>query len=189
VPAYAVKPREADAVSAAVGTIVDEFAGLVKSVARGHGLSEADIDEVMQDVRVRIWRARKREAIAGTINASYVHRTAMSAALDLIRRQRSRREESLEMTTDDRGKVLTLERDPGKDFVDRELAQQILGAVDALPDNRRPVVRMHLAGYHRSEIAQLLGWSEAKTRNLLYRGLENLRALLTERGIGPLAEA
>lgn len=188
-PAYALKPLEPDAASVAVEAIVDEFAGLVKSVARGHGLSDADVDEVMQDVRVRLWRARNREAIAGTINASYVHRTAMSAALDLIRRQRSRREESLEMTTEDQGEVLTLGRDPLQDLADRELADQILGAVDSLPDNRRPVVRMHLAGYHRSEIAQLLGWSEAKTRNLLYRGLENLRALLKERGIGPLAEA
>ena len=188
-PAYAVKPRESDPVSVAVEAIVDEFAGLVKSVARGHGLFDADIDEVMQDVRVRIWRAREREAIAGGINASYVHRAAMSAALDLIRRKRSRREESLEMTTDGHGEVLTLGRDPHQDLADRELADRILGAVDSLPDNRRPVVRMHLAGYHRSEIAQLLGWSEAKTRNLLYRGLENLRTILRERGIGQLAEA
>ena len=34
------------------------------------------------------------------------------------------------------------------------------------------------------EIADLLGWSEAKTRNLLYRGLGDLRARLTEQGIG-----
>jgi RNA polymerase sigma-70 factor (ECF subfamily) len=43
---------------------------------------------------------------------------------------------------------------------------------------------MHLAGYAREEIAQLLGWSEAKTRNLLYRGLADLRERLTARGIG-----
>ena len=42
---------------------------------------------------------------------------------------------------------------------------------------------LNLAGYHRNEIAQLLGWSEAKTRNLLYRGLEDLRKELTARGI------
>jgi RNA polymerase sigma-70 factor (ECF subfamily) len=43
---------------------------------------------------------------------------------------------------------------------------------------------MHLAGYPRQEIADLLGWSEAKTRNLLYRGLDDLRSRLTARGIG-----
>jgi RNA polymerase sigma-70 factor (ECF subfamily) len=37
---------------------------------------------------------------------------------------------------------------------------------------------MHMAGYHRNEIAELLGWTEAKTRNLLYRGLSDLKAKL-----------
>ena len=36
----------------------------------------------------------------------------------------------------------------------------------------------------REEIARLLGWSEPKTRNLLYRGMDDLRARLTARGIG-----
>jgi RNA polymerase sigma-70 factor (ECF subfamily) len=42
---------------------------------------------------------------------------------------------------------------------------------------------MYLAGYPREEIAALMGWSEAKTRNLLYRGLADLRERLTELGI------
>jgi len=46
------------------------------------------------------------------------------------------------------------------------------------------VVRMHLAGHPREEIAALLGWSEAKTRNLLYRGMNDLRERLTGMGIG-----
>jgi RNA polymerase sigma-70 factor (ECF subfamily) len=44
---------------------------------------------------------------------------------------------------------------------------------------------MHLAGYERHEIAELLGWTEAKTRNLLYRGLADLRQVLDSWGIGP----
>jgi RNA polymerase sigma-70 factor (ECF subfamily) len=43
---------------------------------------------------------------------------------------------------------------------------------------------MYLAGYAREEIGQLLGWSEPKTRNLLYRGMDDLRARLAVRGIG-----
>ena len=42
------------------------------------------------------------------------------------------------------------------------------------------VVRLHLAGYHRDEIARLLNWTEAKTRNLLYRGLADLRKQMVE---------
>jgi RNA polymerase sigma-70 factor (ECF subfamily) len=47
------------------------------------------------------------------------------------------------------------------------------------------VVRMHLAGYERHEIADLLGWTEPKTRNLLYRGLSDLRQILESWGIRP----
>jgi DNA-directed RNA polymerase specialized sigma24 family protein len=42
---------------------------------------------------------------------------------------------------------------------------------------------MYLQGYAREEIAQLLRWSEAKTRNLLYRGLDDLKRQLEARGI------
>ena len=43
---------------------------------------------------------------------------------------------------------------------------------------------MYLAGYSGEEVAQVMGWTEAKTRNLLYRGLADLRERLKEVGIG-----
>jgi RNA polymerase sigma-70 factor (ECF subfamily) len=58
-------------------------------------------------------------------------------------------------------------------------------AVGLLSESRRAVVRMHLAGYERHEIADLLGWTEPKTRNLLYRGLSDLRQILESWGIRP----
>jgi DNA-directed RNA polymerase specialized sigma24 family protein len=44
---------------------------------------------------------------------------------------------------------------------------------------------MHLAGYDRREIARVLHCTEGKVRNLLSRGLADLRELLVEQGIGP----
>jgi DNA-directed RNA polymerase specialized sigma24 family protein len=44
---------------------------------------------------------------------------------------------------------------------------------------------MYLAGYDREEIARSLGWSVGRVRNLLSRGLADLRALLEREGIGP----
>ena len=66
-----------------------------------------------------------------------------------------------------------------------ELQEMVGRAVDALIPARRSVIKMYLAGYGREEIADLLGWTEPKTRNLLYRGLADLREALTEMGIGP----
>jgi len=69
-----------------------------------------------------------------------------------------------------------------------DVAQAVERALLVLPESRRAVVRLHLRGYDREEIASLLGWSEAKTRNLLYRGLDDLRTELTRLGFGPEAQ-
>ena len=66
-----------------------------------------------------------------------------------------------------------------------ELAATVHRAIGMLAESRRAVVRMHLAGYERNEMADLLGWTEAKTRNLLYRGLADLREILESWGIRP----
>ena len=170
--------------SRALEALLLRYGNLVRWAGRRSHLDDADLDEVLQDVRVRLWRARPSEAQLAATPASYVYRTAMSAAVDLVRRRRRGRTEELaeNQAIDPRG-------DTGADVEAGDTAALVHQAVDQLSDNRRPVVRMYLVGYQRHEIATLLGWSDAKTRNLLYRGLEDLRAGLRARGIGPEAEA
>ena len=164
-------------------TVLSNFAGMVRRVGWRHRLSDADVDEVMQEVRIRLWRAQARSENAAYTTASYVYRTAMSAALDLLRRRRSRRADMLapidEHEEDPRAAA------PSADVAVEasELEEQVARAVEMIPASRRPVIRMYLAGYHREEIAELLGWTEAKTRNLLYRGLADLRERLNELGV------
>jgi RNA polymerase sigma factor (sigma-70 family) len=172
-----------DQLSSTLEAVVARFADVVRHVSWRHRLSDADVDEVMQEVRIRLWRAYGDAdgARVGETGAAYVYRTAMSAALDLLRRRRARREDRT-VAFDERAPV------PTTDGTERraeaaELAAQVARAIDAIPASRRPVVRMHLTGYSREEIAALMGWSEAKTRNLLYRGLGDLRERLTESGI------
>jgi RNA polymerase sigma-70 factor (ECF subfamily) len=74
--------------------------------------------------------------------------------------------------------------DPHAVLEGSELADRVARAIGEIHASRRPAVRMHLAGYPREEIAKLMGWTEAKTRNLLYRGLADLRERLTAEGIG-----
>ena len=69
-----------------------------------------------------------------------------------------------------------------------DLSRSVEASIEEITESRRGVVRMHLAGYSREEIASLLGWSEPKTRNLLYRGMDDLRARLASRGIGMEAQ-
>jgi RNA polymerase sigma-70 factor (ECF subfamily) len=173
-----------DALSQALEGVLAQFATLIRSVGWRHGLADHELDELMQAVRVRLWRARQSSEQITTTPTSYVYRTAISAALDLIRARRSR-EEPLDEVPEQEVHRLRTNPGPEGDVETAELANAVARAVDEITPSRRPVLRMHLAGYDRQEIAQLLGWSEAKTRNLLYRGLADLRVLLVARGIGP----
>ena len=171
--------------SSAVESVVSRFGAMVRQVGLRHRLAESDLDEVIQEVRIRLWRAQRTGEQVRQVSASYVYRTAMSAAVDLLRRRRSRRSD-VTIPIDEHGERLPVQgRGPEVELDHSELVMQVAQAIETIPPNRRPVVRMYLAGYAREEIASLLGWSEAKTRNLLYRGLDDLRSRLQERGVGP----
>lgn len=174
-------------VSRALEHVVNRFDAFIRRSARRHGLSRGDVDEVVQELRLRIWRSLGTADVIRRAKASYIYRAAISASLDIIRRRRARRFEatSLDDITADHG--LATRHGSDADLAGKELAAAVHRAVALLVESRRAVVRMHLAGYDREEIAALLGWSEAKTRNLLYRGLGDLRKTLLSWGIGPEA--
>jgi len=175
-----------DQLSLALEAVITRFAGMVRQVGWRHRLSDTDIEEVMQEVRIRLWRAHQTADAASEqiakAPASYVYRTALSAALDLLRRRRARRTDHM-VELDERLSAASSD-EPENRLEATELAAHVARAIDMIPASRRPVVRMYLAGYPREEIAALMGWSEGKTRNLLYRGLADLRERLTEMGIG-----
>lgn len=165
-------------------SVVARYSGVLRTIAARYRLSPGDRDDLVQEVRVRLWRALDVERM-DTIPASYLYRTAASAALDLIRRRRSSREEPV----DDVGSLEPMMTDGGlrPDQVAQlsDLALHIERAIDTIASSRRPVVRMYLAGYSSTEIGELMGWTEAKARNLLYRGLSDLRERLSELGLAP----
>jgi len=179
-------PEAEQHLSLALEAAVARFGNMVRQVGRRYRLDESGIDEVMQEVRIRLWRARGTGEQVGETNTSYVYRTASSAALDVIRRRRARQAERHDsIDGGDAGATLTASHaDPHAALEGSELATRVARAIDQIPSSRRPPVRMHLAGYPREEIARLMGWTEAKTRNLLYRGLADLRERLSAEGIG-----
>ncbi len=175
--------RMTDEISAALETMVSRFTTMVRSIGARHRLSEADLDEVVQEVRIRLWKSCTSSEQIRALGTSYVYRTATSAALDMLRRRRAHggdRSDSVESVA---GALPDVSVGPAESVEVGELEERVMAAIETIPASRRAVVRMHLNGYDREEIAALLGWSEAKTRNLLYRGLADLRARLTEAGI------
>lgn len=166
--------------SAEIEATLARCAGVVRSIAARRGLDEADVDEVFQDVRLRLWKSLgDGETIRG-VSTSYVYRTASSAALDLIRRRRRRPE--IALTPGVAATVPSTRPHPERAMERADTANHIERAIQALMESRRPAVRMYLAGYRVDEIARVLGWTSGKARNLLYRGLTDLREILRDRG-------
>lgn len=56
----------------------------------------------------------------------------------------------------------------------RQLLESLLAR---LPEKRRVTVKLHLLGWDIERSAAWLGWSRAKVRHLLYRGLAQLKAM------------
>lgn len=177
-----VRGAEADtgvvAISDALGRLMARFGALARRAALARGLSTDEVDEVLQDVRIRLWKAQTAAESLDRVGASYLLRVVASAVIDHIRRQRRRKETSLDAVLDAESLPTPLQIEP-PDLAERQaVARRLDRALGALPENRRAVVQLHLEGYERSEIAGMTGWTEAKVRNLLYRGLDDLRVHL-----------
>ena len=163
--------------SRALSRLADEFASVVRRVGHARGIDPGDFDLLLQEVRVRLWKSGASSEKLEGLGSSYVYRVAMSAAIDLLRQRRARREETLEHAGVTSSAALRIEQ---VDLAEQDdLAQRMRRAFDGMAGNRRIVVQLHLEGYERTEISTMTGWTEAKVRNLLYRGLDDLRAALT----------
>jgi RNA polymerase sigma factor (sigma-70 family) len=162
-----VKPGEApgasEALSARIEALVGEWGQLIHSAARRYGLTKADLDEVRQEVRLRLWRALERSG-GRDVSASYGYRAAASAAVDLIRRHRLTR--NMASHPDDVAGSATDEA---------LLASRLRDALAAVPESRRVAVRLHLSGRSLVEVARILHWTPAQARNQVYRGLADLK--------------
>jgi RNA polymerase sigma factor (sigma-70 family) len=153
-------------------------------------------DEIEQEARLRLWKALESEREIQDLS-SYLYRIAVTTTLDAVRRVKRKREEQLVVETDDADDTRPvlphhLMADPSlapdREAARKQLVQKVQDAVARLPENRRQAVTLHLTGMTTQEIADLLDWTEAKARNLVYRGLDSLRESLREAGIEYEAE-
>jgi RNA polymerase sigma-70 factor (ECF subfamily) len=140
-------------------------------------------DEIEQEARIRLWRVLSRETSIVDVRA-YLHRIVATAAIDAMRQVRSRREIPIDPPATEPDAPASWREpearggSPEAIASGRETVREVQRALASLPANRRRAVSLHLQGFTSEEIAQLMQWSEPKTRNLVYRGLADLREQL-----------
>lgn len=171
----------ADALSLPLEAALTRLARMIRSVGARHGMADHELDALLQDVRIRVWRAHPTSESIAQLPTSYVYRVAMTAAVDLIRKRRREQEREPPLAE---APLVAMATRAGADeaALASDLGDAIARALESMIEARRVVVRMHLHGYERAEMSGMLGWSEDKVRNLLYRGLQDLRERLTRAG-------
>jgi RNA polymerase sigma-70 factor (ECF subfamily) len=146
-------------------------------------------DDIEQDARLRLWRALQRESEIPAL-ASYIYKVAVTTTIDAVRRVKARREEQLGLTTEEGmadaeigAFALAPEPSPERVAERRQIVRRVEETLARFPEDRRRAVGLYLEGMTSQEIADLLGWSEPKARNLVYRGLNDLREQLRTAGV------
>jgi RNA polymerase sigma factor (sigma-70 family) len=162
--------------------LVAQYGALIRRVvSRTAGREAAGArDDIEQQVLVNLWRQLDREQVIDH-PASYISRAAVREPVRAVRRERSR-EQPAGDAADLASHVLD-EVTPEAALQRKERAAVLTRAIGELQPERGLAVRAHLAGYDVAEIMRMFGWTYHKARNLVARGMADLRARLIEKGI------
>jgi RNA polymerase sigma-70 factor (ECF subfamily) len=158
----------------------------LKAYLRVRFPDEGDVEDVVQESYVRVWKARAIEPIKSV--KAFLFRVAQNIAVDRIRRSRVAMEAPV-------GNL------PGYDVIDEstnvgesisahEKEQLLAAAVSTLPARAHDIVILcKLNGLSHREAAEQLGIAERTVDEHLRRGMKRLGAELRKRGLHSLYDA
>lgn len=141
-------------------------------------------DDLAQDVLVKVLERARQSEGEPVRHSSYWRRAAYHALIDEIRRQRRRREESLDHDSAGDSWAAPAHHDPARRALGREVGAAIEECLAGVREGRRLPVFLHLQGHSVPEASTLLGWATKRTESALFRGLQDLRACLRSKGFG-----
>ncbi len=143
-----------------------------------HGLER---DDLLQEIRIRIWKALKE---GGRHNVSYfdayVKKIIKSVYYNEINKI-NKEHKALEMGRE--GLIPADITNGGILEADLSLKSVLAEALDGLSDPAQIVIKLRLDGFTFVQIAQINKWSLGKTHSVYYRSLRSLKHRLRKSGI------
>jgi RNA polymerase sigma factor (sigma-70 family) len=137
-------------------------------------------EDIEQEVRLDLWKQVARGQLI-EFPATYIYKATIRETLRALRRQAARAMESIE--SESIGEKM---RDPGDPFqvlMAKERLGVIVLGLRTLTPERQDAVRAHLAGFQFQEIMLRFGWSYQRARNLISRGMADLRKALDRKDL------
>jgi RNA polymerase sigma factor (sigma-70 family) len=160
--------------------LVRRYGRLISSVVgRVGGRAAGSIrEDIEQRVLMALWKQVEREQIIDH-PSSYIYRAAVRETVRVLREEEPPGSEPVENHPD----AVTGASNPHQTLEAREQAAQIEAGLLGLQPERACAVRAHLAGFEVAEIMKMYGWPYQKARNLISRGMADLRTALREQGL------
>ena len=150
----------------------------LKAWLRGRFPRVRDVEDVVQESYVRVWKARMLQPIHSA--KSFLFRVARNLALDTLRRDRH---SPIDAVTDLAALFVIDEKPDAASAAARQQEIELLvEAIDALPARCREIfILRKLRGISQKDIAARLGLSEQTVQVQAARGLRRVTAILQSR--------
>lgn len=179
--------KSAEKISEIENTI-EQFSQLIRSAIRKTSpqIDLSDMDDIEQEVKIKIWREILKSEKEIHNFGSYIWKVTYTTTCRVMKKLFVQKKQLLlqgesSVSIEDFPQLLM--HNPDRQYEKKELIELIRKAVDSLIESRRQVLKLYLIGMDLNEISEFFNWSDGKTRNLLSRGLADLRQGLFEKGI------
>lgn len=158
--------------------MVRQYGRLISSVVARVGGRATSLfrEDIEQQVLIELWRQVDREQKIDH-PSSYLYKAAVRETVRVLRRELSREAVPDEVQDGYGGES------PYQTLAGKEQAAQVEECVASLAPDRQRAVRAHLSGFDVQEIMAMHGWPYQKARNLVARGMAELREALLRKGV------
>jgi RNA polymerase sigma-70 factor (ECF subfamily) len=147
----------------------------------------SEVEDITQNALIKVVEILRKEGDRNReLIPSYLWRVAYTCTVDAVRSRRGsrRREVPLETTSGPHPDPAP-QPGPGRQSESSEIRRAIAACLQRLVRPRRLAAMLYLQGHTVPEVGRLLGWSPAKSNNLVHRGVADLRRCLERKGLRP----
>lgn len=169
--------RVAAGESNAVAAVVDQYGGLVWSIARKYFRDRAEAEDAVQDSFIALWKNAGRYDPDVAAETTFVAMIARRRMIDRLRKAGRRiTAQPLDAAPDPEN---TTNRESASPLEREEEVSRVLGAVDALDPPQPELIRQSLMeGLTHAEIAEKTGLPLGTVKTHIRRGLIKVRQAL-----------
>ena len=127
--------------------------------------------DAVQEALLKAWH-RRDDFRGDAALDTWIHRIALNAAIDLVRRRKTRAEDELDV---DSG-LAEPSASPDSEYTRRALEKDLTVAMQRLsPKERQTFLLKHIEGWKLDEIAESLETSTNNVKSILFRAIRKLR--------------